>query len=884
MADSINKNRLEEVLARGFVRVGVNGDAPGFSLEENGTYTGFDVDFGRALAAALFGDPNKVEFVRQEESAKFSDVAQGIVDVTSNQATFSLNNDASEGVDFAPINFYDEQGVLVKADSEINSLEDLNNLTIGVLKDNNSKQNLENLFETLNQPFKLVTFDTADALYNAYDNNEIVAVSTNYSSLLTRIPTLSEPTNHKVLDETVSKEPVAMVIPENEPEFADVVEWVNFATFQADEFGIFSTNLSNVLADNSDPAIARFLGTQGNLGEALGLSNDFAVKIIENVGNYTEIYQRHFGEFDLPLFNFSIDPDDGFIASSLLISPPFSGNTSGLEDKLIDNDNRDVLQEVLNRGYVKVGVGDNNPGLSQQVDGKFSGFNVDLGRAIAAALFGDPNKVEFVVQPSFSQNFTATANGDVDITIDSVTQNLVRDASLGVEFPLIYAYDGQSIIAEPGIAELADLAGKKIALVEGSTSVQNIEDAFDNIGETFTPVYVDDFSGLLTPYLNDEADAVSIDFAIILSQLLDFENRKDELSAVELERLENYVLLDDVLSNETLAFVVDEKQSAWADVVRWIGYSLIQAEEFGITDENVADVAANSTDPDIKNFLGVEGNLGDSLGIPNDFAFNAITAVGNYGETYERNFGILGIDPEEVNGAQLYTEGGVLYSPPFTGKLSMSEDSNLDEVDEGTSNNKEDTENNSDNNEVVDNTSTPVENTAKPSIRTVTQDASEMEVIDLTGLEGETVTVTYEISREADFDNNIYFYMVDSDDGNIGDVTPSDSGYLERALSNVVSDGLTAADDTQNQTGSLNLTGGNILGIAIIADGTLEQAVSNIDSVNGVYLSYMGAGASTDNGNFDHIRFNSTTSTFEFEDLANGGDQDFNDIEIKMKF
>lgn len=173
-----------------------------------------------------------------------------------------------------------------------------------------------------------------------------------------------------------------------------------------------------------------------------------------------------------------------------------------------------------------------------------------------------------------------------------------------------------------------------------------------------------------------------------------------------------------------------------------------------------------------------------------------------------------------------------------------------------------------------------------PEIRTVTKNGNEMEIIDLTSKPGETVIANFEITRDAAYDNNVYFYKVEGDDGNIGGLTPDDSGYLQTALNNVVNPdfGLNIDKDAQNETGSLNLEGGDILGVVIVADGTLEQAVSNIDSVEGVYLSYMGAGASTDDGTFDHIRFNSATSTFEFEDLANGGDQDFNDLKIKIEF
>ena len=173
---------------------------------------------------------------------------------------------------------------------------------------------------------------------------------------------------------------------------------------------------------------------------------------------------------------------------------------------------------------------------------------------------------------------------------------------------------------------------------------------------------------------------------------------------------------------------------------------------------------------------------------------------------------------------------------------------------------------------------TPV-STGSP-IGTVTEGDNVMEVIDLRGFAGETVTATYEISREANYDNNVYFYKVDSADGSIDGIATDEEGYLAKALGNIVNTGITADDDANDVAGSFTLQGGDILGIAIVADGTLSQATSNLDSVEGVYLSFMGA--NTDNGSFDHVKFEN--GMFKFEDLANGGDKDFNDIELKIDF
>ncbi len=160
-------------------------------------------------------------------------------------------------------------------------------------------------------------------------------------------------------------------------------------------------------------------------------------------------------------------------------------------------------------------------------------------------------------------------------------------------------------------------------------------------------------------------------------------------------------------------------------------------------------------------------------------------------------------------------------------------------------------------------------------------DGNEIELIDLTAFANQTVTASFEINRKADYNSNVYFYKVDNTNGEIGSLAPNASGYLQAALNNIVnpSQALTTADE-QTTTGMLEIAGGDILGIAIVADGTLAQAQNNLDSVEGVYFSYIGA--NTDSGNFDHIIFED--NIFKFEDLANGGDKDFNDMEIKMEF
>lgn len=291
------------------------------------------------------------------------------------------------------------------------------------------------------------------------------------SSLLASvIPTLFEPANHKLLDEEISKEPQALVLPENESEWADVVRCATYAPVQAEEFGITSDNLQQVKATSTDPAVRRFLGVEGNLGETLGLANNFVEKTIESVGNYKEIYQRAFPGLER-------NRNHLWTNEGLLYSPPFSG-TMASNTELINNDESGLLAEILERGVVKVGITGNNLGFAQEIEGEWEGFDVDLGRALAASLFGDPNKVEFVIQ-SFSDGFPNVANGEVDVSAMGVSQNLVRDAGMGVDFSPTYLYTGQGILVrnDSGITSLPMLNGRKIGVVTGTTIEQNLEDA-----------------------------------------------------------------------------------------------------------------------------------------------------------------------------------------------------------------------------------------------------------------------------------------------------------------------------------------------------------------------------------------------------------------------
>lgn len=278
------------------------------------------MDYGRAIAAAVFGDPEAVEFVVSEPEERFSDVANGIVDVTARAITHTLGRDALLGIDFGPVYLYDSQIVCAPIDSGINSLEDLEGRSIGVISGTTSERNIQEAADELDITFDLVTFDSPLELYDAYNDREVDVVTGDGSliqSLALSVP-LAEGIPSRPIATGLSKEPLAVIVDENQSEWKDVVTWTVYATIQAAEFGITSENVDDFL-DSDDPAIRRFLGVEGDLSESLGLDDNFVVDAISSVGNWQQIYDRNF-----PFPDGSSIGGGLFSEGGLLYYPPFA--------------------------------------------------------------------------------------------------------------------------------------------------------------------------------------------------------------------------------------------------------------------------------------------------------------------------------------------------------------------------------------------------------------------------------------------------------------------------------------------------------------------------------------------------------------------------------
>ncbi len=316
----------------------------------------------------------------------------------------------------------------------------------------------------------------------------------------------------------------------------------------------------------------------------------------------------------------------------------------------------ETLKAVQARGKLVCGVNGQLPGFSYiDPQGNWSGFDADFCRVLAAAIFGDATKVEF--RPLTTQErFTALQTGEVDVLIRNTTWTLVRDTDLGLNFTVTTFYDGQGLMVrkDSGFTKLADLNGATICVQKGTTTELNLADTFSTAGLQYTPATFEDINQTYSAYAEGRCDAVTSD--------------KSQLSSVAKGALpdpENHVILDATLSKEPLGPVVRHGDDQWLDIVRWAVFATFFAEEKGITSANVDQGKANATDPEIKRFLGLEGDLGPKLGLSNDWAYNIVKQVGNYAEIYDRNLGpnTPTYIPRGLN--SLYTQGGLLYSPPF---------------------------------------------------------------------------------------------------------------------------------------------------------------------------------------------------------------------------
>ena len=299
-ASAAEESTLDKVLAKGEVSCGVSTGLPGFSNPNaKGQWEGIDVDYCRAVAAAVLGDKNKVKFVPLTAKERFTALQSGEIDILSRNTTWTLQRDTALGLNFAGVNYYDGQGFMVKKSLGLKSAKELDGASICVQSGTTTELNLADYFRKNGMSYKSVVFDTSAQTVKGFESGRCDALTTDQSGLYALRLNLADPSSAMVLPEIISKEPLGPVVRQGDDKWFNVAKWTLFAQINAEEYGITSKNVDKMLKSN-DPNIKRILGVDGPKGTGLGIRDDWGYQIIKQVGNYGEMFDRTVGK-DSPL-------------------------------------------------------------------------------------------------------------------------------------------------------------------------------------------------------------------------------------------------------------------------------------------------------------------------------------------------------------------------------------------------------------------------------------------------------------------------------------------------------------------------------------------------------------------------------------------------------
>jgi general L-amino acid transport system substrate-binding protein len=285
---------LKAVKDRGALQCGVSQGLPGFSNpDDKGNWTGFDVEFCRAISAAIFNDAAKVKFSPLSAKDRFEPLKSGGIDVLSRNTTWTLSRDVAYG-NFTGVTYYDGQGFMVRKALKVNSALELNGASVCTQTGTTTELNLADFFRANNMRYEVIAFGTADETIKAYESGRCDVFTTDVSQLYAEKLKLTNANDHVILPEIISKEPLGPLVRHGDDQWFDIVKWTLFAMINAEELGISSKNIDEALKSNQ-PEVRRLLGVEGNFGEQLGLTKDWVVRIVKLVGNYGEMFERNLG-------------------------------------------------------------------------------------------------------------------------------------------------------------------------------------------------------------------------------------------------------------------------------------------------------------------------------------------------------------------------------------------------------------------------------------------------------------------------------------------------------------------------------------------------------------------------------------------------------------
>ena len=313
---------------------------------------------------------------------------------------------------------------------------------------------------------------------------------------------------------------------------------------------------------------------------------------------------------------------------------------------------RSTLDTVRSKGFVQCGVNTSVAGFSApDSKGVYRGIDVDVCRAVAAAVFGDSTKVRYTPLTA-QQRFTALQSGEVDLLARNTTWTITRDTSLGLNFVGVNYYDGQGFMVHRklNVKSAKQLNGATVCVQPGTTTELNLADYFRANKMTFKPVVIEKLEEVVAAYFAGRCDVYTTDHSGLIST-----------RATTAPKPEEHVILPEIISKEPLGPAVRQGDDRWFDIVKWSLFAMIEGEEMGLTSKNI-DQQASSTNPSIQRFVGASGDIGKMLGVDNKWAYNIIKQVGNYGESFDANLKPLGFE-RGLN--RQWNQGGLMYAPPI---------------------------------------------------------------------------------------------------------------------------------------------------------------------------------------------------------------------------
>jgi general L-amino acid transport system substrate-binding protein len=295
-ATASSAGTLDSVKAKGFLQCGVNTGLPGFgNPDASGNWNGLDIDYCRAIAAVVFGNPNKVKFTPLDAKERFTALQSGEVDVLIRNTTLTMARDTSLGFIFAGVNYYDGQGVMVKKSLDIKSVKNLGGATICLQGGTDTEFNLSDYFKHNGLNYRPVVFEKLPDALAAFDSGRCVAYTTDASGLYANRLQLKDPDENIVLPEIISREPLGPVVRQDDVQWFSIVKWTHYALLDAEQYGVTQANVESMLKSDN-PAVRRLLGVEGDFGKPMGLSPGWAYSAIKALGNYGEIFERNVGK------------------------------------------------------------------------------------------------------------------------------------------------------------------------------------------------------------------------------------------------------------------------------------------------------------------------------------------------------------------------------------------------------------------------------------------------------------------------------------------------------------------------------------------------------------------------------------------------------------